>query len=70
MNSNYFHVVMRGRRRRLYIHRIQDDESEWIEGDVNVSNTTCDHFHHIFTREKKMIQDEVLNHIPRLVTDD
>lgn len=61
MNSKYFHGVIRKKRRKLYIHKFQDDDGEWIEGYENIANIVCNHFHHIFTGEEKIIQEEVLN---------
>lgn len=54
----------------MYIHRIQVDEGDWIEGDVNITNIACDHFQHIFIREEKVILGNVLNSIPILIIED
>lgn len=32
-NSKYFHALMRGRRRRLHIHKICKENEEWVQGD-------------------------------------
>lgn len=33
MNSKYFHALIRGRRRKIYIHKIQDEEGNWLQTD-------------------------------------
>jgi len=40
-NSKYFHSMMRGRRRKLFIHRICTDEDTWIQGDENIAKKAC-----------------------------
>lgn len=69
MNSSNFHALIRGRRRKLYIHKIQDEEGNWLQGDENIARAACNHFHHIFTGEDKYIQEQALQCIPNMVTD-
>lgn len=66
-NSKYFHALMRGRRRRLFIHKISNDPGDWIQKDENIAKTTCDHFKDIFSGKEKRVNKEVLNCIPRMV---
>ena len=40
-NSKYFHSLIRGRRRKLFIHRICTDEDTWIQGDENIAKEAC-----------------------------
>lgn len=65
----YFHALISGRRRKLFIHKIQDEEGTWIQGDEAIANTACQHFQHIFTGQEIAINEEVLNYIPTLVTE-
>ncbi|XP_055825760.1 uncharacterized protein LOC129894213 [Solanum dulcamara] len=51
VNSSYFHALIRGRRRKLYIHRIQTEEGSWVQGDTEIAEAACKHFQDIFTRE-------------------
>ncbi|XP_055814558.1 uncharacterized protein LOC129884254 [Solanum dulcamara] len=69
MNSKYFYAVIRGRRRKLYIHRIQDEEGTWLQGEEDIARAACDHFQHIFTGEEQHIQEDVLQCVPKLVSD-
>ncbi|XP_055814172.1 uncharacterized protein LOC129883562 [Solanum dulcamara] len=69
-NSKYFHAIIRGRRRKLFIHRIQNDEGNWLQGDDDIARAACDHFQNIFTGEDTHIQEDALQCIPKLITDD
>ena len=69
-NSKYFHSLIRGRRRKLFIHRICTDEDTWIQGDENIAKEACMYFQNIFTEKSDKISEEVLNCIPRMVTDE
>ncbi|XP_055826362.1 uncharacterized protein LOC129894731 [Solanum dulcamara] len=69
-NFKYFHAIIRGRRRKLFIHRIQNDEGNWLQGDDDIARAACDHFQNIFTGEDTHIQEDALQCIPKLVTDD
>lgn len=48
-NFGYFHALMRGRRRRLFIHQICTDTEDWIQGEENIAKAACEHFQNIFT---------------------
>lgn len=69
-NSKYFHALMRGRTRRLFIHKISTEHGDWIHGDKNIAMAAYAHFKDIFPGEEKRVNDEVLNCIPRMVTAD
>ncbi|KAK4706662.1 hypothetical protein R3W88_033794 [Solanum pinnatisectum] len=49
VNSKYFHALIRGRRRRLFIHKILTDDDEWVQGDEHITQAACNHFQNIFT---------------------
>ncbi|KAG5631316.1 hypothetical protein H5410_003033, partial [Solanum commersonii] len=36
-NSKYFHALIRGRRRRLFVHKILNENDEWIQGDDQIA---------------------------------
>ncbi|XP_015168633.1 uncharacterized protein [Solanum tuberosum] len=67
-NSKYFHVVMRGRRKKLFIHKICTDNKEWVQGDDNIAKTACTHFQHIFSGHENRIVEGILQCIPRMIT--
>ncbi|XP_015170882.1 uncharacterized protein [Solanum tuberosum] len=43
-NTKYFHALMRGRRRRLFIHKICNSADEWVQWDSNIATAACEHF--------------------------
>ncbi|KAG5599778.1 hypothetical protein H5410_031148 [Solanum commersonii] len=51
---------MRGQRRKLFIHK----------GDDNIAKATCDHFQELFTEQNHFVREELLAFIPALVTND
>ncbi|KAG5580343.1 hypothetical protein H5410_050970 [Solanum commersonii] len=65
-----FHALKRGRRRKLFIHQINNESGEWIQGDVNIARDACEHFQNIFTGHQDNINEEILQCIPRLVTEE
>ncbi|KAM3290025.1 hypothetical protein P3S67_018314 [Capsicum chacoense] len=67
-NSEYFHALIRGRRRRLFIHKITNEQGDWIQGDDNIANAACAHFKAIFTGDEKRVNEVMLNCIPTMVT--
>ncbi|WMV30196.1 hypothetical protein MTR67_023581 [Solanum verrucosum] len=67
-NSKYFHAIMRGRRRKLFIHKVCIGNDEWVEGDENIAKAACDHFQNKFTGTEQPINEDILQHIPRMVT--
>ncbi|XP_049365117.1 uncharacterized protein LOC125829910 [Solanum verrucosum] len=66
-NTKYFHSLIRGKRRRLFIHKLISEGGEWIQGDDNIAEAACGHFQTIFIGEDKVINENVLNCIPRMV---
>ncbi|OIT30421.1 hypothetical protein A4A49_25953 [Nicotiana attenuata] len=48
-NSKYFHSLIRGRRRKLYIHKIKDKDGDWIHGDEAIGEAACAYFQNLFS---------------------
>ncbi|XP_070056982.1 uncharacterized protein [Nicotiana tomentosiformis] len=42
-NSKYFHSLIRGRRRKLYIQKIKDEDGDWIQGDEVIGEAACNY---------------------------
>ncbi|KAG5599273.1 hypothetical protein H5410_030643 [Solanum commersonii] len=59
-NTKYFHSLIRGRRRKLFIHKLIGGDGEWIEGYDLIAEAACDHFQEIFTGENKLINEGAL----------
>lgn len=43
-NSSYFHKMIKGRRKRLYLHRIKGEGNQWIEGEDDISEAAIDYY--------------------------
>nr|XP_009792450.1 PREDICTED: uncharacterized protein LOC104239503 [Nicotiana sylvestris] len=69
-NSRYFHSLIRGRRRKLYIHKIKNEEGEWIQGDENIGKVACEYFHELFSDNDSIIREDLLSIIPTMITND
>ncbi|WMV32839.1 hypothetical protein MTR67_026224, partial [Solanum verrucosum] len=67
-NTKYFHALIRGRRRKLFIHKIINDIDEWIQRDEHIAEAACKHFHNILKGEEKLIDEVPMDCIPRMVT--
>ena len=50
-NSKYFHSVIKGRRRKLFIHKVVNENRDWIQSDDYIAHVACEHFKGIFTGE-------------------
>ncbi|XP_016477581.2 uncharacterized protein LOC107799029 [Nicotiana tabacum] len=48
-NSSYFHSLIRGRRKKIFIHKIKDKEGDWIQGDEAIEEAACDYFEELIT---------------------
>ncbi|XP_019253956.1 PREDICTED: uncharacterized protein LOC109232655 [Nicotiana attenuata] len=48
-NSIYFHSLIRGRRRKLYIYKINNKEGQWFHDDENIGKDACNDFRNHFT---------------------
>ncbi|XP_049348976.1 uncharacterized protein LOC125813531 [Solanum verrucosum] len=67
-NTKYFHALMRGRRRRLFIHKICTGNDVWVQGDEQIAQATCDYFQEMFTGHNRRIDGRILQYLPTLVT--
>ena len=67
-NSKFFHAVIRGRRNKMFIHKIMDDSGVWIQGEDKVAKEACDYFQNIFTGNNEKINEDMLQCIPELIT--
>ncbi|XP_019233986.1 PREDICTED: uncharacterized protein LOC109214516 [Nicotiana attenuata] len=47
-STTYFRSVIKGKRKKLNIQRIQDDSGNWREGGQEIASAAIDHFQRIF----------------------
>lgn len=36
-NTNYFHSMLRDKKRKLHVHRIKNNKGRWIQGEENIA---------------------------------
>lgn len=59
-NTKYFHSVMRQRRKKAYIHRIKNEEDNWINGNDKTADAAVAYYTSLFFQPH---QDYELNFI-------
>ncbi|XP_059277795.1 uncharacterized protein LOC132031972 [Lycium ferocissimum] len=69
-NTSYFHKVIKDRRRRLSIHNIQDSEGQNIMGHDDIAKAAIKHFEDLFTYQEIKGSFNILDQLPKLVTED
>ncbi|KAH0650296.1 hypothetical protein KY284_030208 [Solanum tuberosum] len=67
-NNKYFHALIRGRRRKLFLHKIYNDNEGWIQGEEQIAQVTCDYYQNMFKGQNERINDRILQNIPTVVT--
>lgn len=61
---------MRGRRRKLFIHKICIGDDNWVQGDEAIAAVACDYFQYIFTGTDSRVNEGVLQQIPRMINEE
>lgn len=59
---------MRGRRRRLLLHKISNSNDSWIQGDELIAQEACEYYHNIFTGKNNKNNERILQHITSLIS--
>ncbi|WMV50073.1 hypothetical protein MTR67_043458, partial [Solanum verrucosum] len=69
-NTKYFHALMRGRRRRLFLHKICIENEVWIQGEEQIAQASCDYYQHQLTGQNDRIDERILQFILTIITPD
>ncbi|XP_059294575.1 uncharacterized protein LOC132047564 [Lycium ferocissimum] len=69
-NTKYFHSVVRQKRKRAYLHRIKDENGQWIQADNVISEAAIRHFNHLFTQPQQNHDFSFLKRIDPMVNKD
>ncbi|KAK4708060.1 hypothetical protein R3W88_028985 [Solanum pinnatisectum] len=43
-NTKFFHTIVKGRRKRLKVNRIQNEEGEWLEDQEEIAEAAIDYY--------------------------
>ncbi|XP_019232877.1 PREDICTED: uncharacterized protein LOC109213527 [Nicotiana attenuata] len=62
--------LIRERRRRLQLHKIKDHRDRWVEGEDNIAKAAIRHFHKRFNIKHQFNDNEILECIPRIITEE
>nr|XP_016497289.1 PREDICTED: uncharacterized protein LOC107816119 [Nicotiana tabacum] len=70
VNIAYFHAIIKGRRRRLSIKKIMDEQDQWIEGNDAIVKAAVRYYQKIFTPENQSSDFDVLNCLERCINEE
>lgn len=69
-NTSFFHNHVTGKRKKLHLRRIQDDNGIWLESMELISEEAVKFFQNQFTEERNDRDLGILHHMKSLVTQD
>lgn len=61
-NTKSFHTIVKGRRSRLRINRIQNEQGEWMEDVQDIADTTVNFFQDQFTKQQNAEDFSMMNY--------
>lgn len=69
-NTKLFHAQVRGRRKRLQLNRIQNNEGNWIEQDEEIAMEAVKFYEDQFKETAPPTSFEIINHVPTLLDEE
>ncbi|XP_075107134.1 uncharacterized protein LOC142180106 [Nicotiana tabacum] len=69
-NTKYFHSTIRQRRKKSYLHRIKNEEGNWIQGNMQISEAAIQYFSNLFTQSVQESDFSILNKIDNHITEE
>lgn len=67
-NSKFFHAIVKGRRKKNTIQKIQRDNGTWTENDQEMGEEIAQYYDHLFTSSAEECLDEILEGMPHRIT--
>lgn len=67
-NTRFFHSLVKGRRQRMKVSRIKNDQGIWIEEEEQVAAEAVSHFDQQFHQDRDATDFSLLSHIPESIT--
>ncbi|XP_059301819.1 uncharacterized protein LOC132053730 [Lycium ferocissimum] len=67
-NTKFFHAYVNGKRKRLQIKKIQDQNGVWLEQEEEITQEAIRFYSDQFSEEQIPINFELLDHIHHLIT--
>ncbi|XP_060212131.1 uncharacterized protein LOC132639718 [Lycium barbarum] len=65
-NTNFFHNHVNGKRKKLHLNRIQNDNGVWLETVDQILKEAVKFFRYQFTQEGDTQDFEILQHVPAM----
>ncbi|XP_070039273.1 uncharacterized protein [Nicotiana tomentosiformis] len=69
-NTNYFHSILREKRRRLQLHKIKNRKEKWIQGEEKIAREAVKYFEVIFNLPKPAFNNSILDCIPHCIQEE
>ncbi|XP_059315045.1 uncharacterized protein LOC132065599 [Lycium ferocissimum] len=66
-NTRFFHNLVKGRRKKLQIKRIQNSDGSWIEDDDQMADEVVHFYSQQFSQEELIGDENLLSHISVLI---
>ena len=61
---------MKGRRKRMFINKLENENGDWIQGEETIAREACDYYGKIFTGKNERINEANLQCTTKKITDD
>ncbi|XP_059289204.1 uncharacterized protein LOC132042695 [Lycium ferocissimum] len=69
-NTRYFHNIIKDRRRRLHLHRIQNHRGKWIQNEGKIGKTVVKHFKNLFNLPEPTVDETVVSCITKCISEE
>ncbi|XP_059295529.1 uncharacterized protein LOC132048860 [Lycium ferocissimum] len=67
-NTKFFHNYVKGRRRKLAVHTIQNRQGDWLNTNADIGQEAVSFYQHQFRQEATSGDYEMLKKIPKVIT--
>ncbi|XP_075083529.1 uncharacterized protein LOC107784422 [Nicotiana tabacum] len=67
-NSKYFYSAIRQKRKRSFLHRIKDEQGQWIQGNEKIAKAAISHFSNHFSQPDQNNDIGFLKRIDNTIT--
>nr|XP_009598913.1 uncharacterized protein LOC104094650 [Nicotiana tomentosiformis] len=70
LKAEYILHIKKGRRKRLFLHRIKGEDNQWIEGEEDISEAAIEYYEKCFSQEAQRIDLQFIDLIPKMITEE
>uniref|UniRef100_A0A0V0IKA3 Putative ovule protein n=1 Tax=Solanum chacoense TaxID=4108 RepID=A0A0V0IKA3_SOLCH len=65
----FFHSIVKGRRKKLQLHRIQNNQGNWLEEEEEIAAEAVNFYHSQFLQERDATEFSLLGNIPEIISE-